>query len=353
MDWKKLGSDLRKHLLTGVSYMIPFVVPGGILIALGFLFGGIYVFKTPGPLADIFNLGKTAFGLMVPALAAYIAFSISDRPGIAPGFVAGMVASNIGAGFIGGIIGGLLAGYFVNWIKTWPMPVALKPLMPVLVIPLVGTGVIGLVMLWIIGPPVTWLNNTMTATLNGMSAGSLIILGLIQGFMLAFDMGGPVNKAAYAFALALSANGNWGPMAANFVASMSPPMGIAIAILIANNRFTQLERKGISGCVVGGLCMITEFAIPYAAGDPIRVIPSLMVGSGVGAALCYVFGLTLSAPHGGFFVILLANNPLLWIFCFAVASFVTAGMLVALKPKLSEKEAEEMEQVEALPSITG
>jgi PTS system fructose-specific IIC component len=330
--------DIRKHLMTGVSYMIPFVVPGGILIAIGFAIGGIYVFNTPGFGADIFNWGKVAFGLMVPALAGYIAYSIADRPGIAVGFVAGMLANNQGSGFLGGIIGGLLAGYIVKAIKQVKLPVAIKSLMPVLIIPLVGVFLVGLAMTYVLGGPVAWLNTAMLTMLTNLGTTGGIIVGLVQGAMLAFDMGGPVNKAAYAFALLASEGNNWGPMAANFVASMSPPAGIALALALFKKKWTKVERDGIGGCVVGGLCMITEFAIPYAAADPVRVLPSIMVGSAVGAALSYVAGLSLMAPHGGLFVIALANKPFVWLLVFAVAIVVTAGMLFLLKPNVTEVE---------------
>jgi PTS system fructose-specific IIC component len=336
--FSEVGKDLKKALLTGVSYMIPFVIPGGILIALGFAFGGIYVFKTPGFAADMFAWGKVAFGLMIPALGGYIAYSLADRPGIVPGFVAGMIANTQGSGFLGAMIGGIVAGYIVLAIKKIPLPTMLRSLMPTLIIPLFGTFFIGVVMTYIVGIPVTWLNKTMTQMLSNMNGASLIILGIVQGAMLALDMGGPVNKAAYAFALAASSADNWAPMAANFIASMSPPMGLAIAMLIAKNKFTALERKGIGGCAVGGFAMITEFAIPYAASDPFRVIPSLMVGSAVGAALSYAADLTLHAPHGGMFVIFLANKPLVWLCIFALASLVTAFMLIAVKPKVSEQD---------------
>ncbi|NPV40398.1 MAG: PTS fructose transporter subunit IIC [Anaerolineae bacterium] len=330
--------DVRKHLMTGVSYMIPFVVPGGILIAVAFAMGGIYVFNTPGFAADMFGWGKVAFGLMVPALAGFIAYSIADRPGIALGFVAGMLANNQGSGFLGGMIGGLFAGYVAKAIKQIKLPASMVSLMPVLVIPLFGTFIVGLGMTYVLGGPVTWLNQAMTTALNNLSSGGKIILGLVQGAMLAFDMGGPVNKAAYAFALASADANNWGPMAANFVASMCPPAGIALALVLFKDRWTKVEREGVSGCVIGGLAMITEFAIPYAAADPLHVLPATMVGSAVGAALSYVFDLTLTAPHGGLFVIMLANKPLVWMLVFAVAIVVTAAMLFVLKPKVTESE---------------
>ncbi len=342
-SFKEVGNDIKRALLTGVSYMIPFVIPGGILIALGFAFGGIFVFKTESFAASMFTWGKVAFGLMIPALAGYISYSLADRPGIAPGFVAGMIASNQGSGFLGAMIGGIIAGYIVVALKKIKLPVSIKSLLPTLIIPLFGTFLVGVIMTYIIGIPVTWLNTTMTDLLNGLNGGSLLILGLIQGAMLAFDMGGPVNKAAYAFALAASSANNWGPMAANFVASMAPPMGIAIAMLIAKKKFTNLERKGLGGCVIGGFAMITEFAIPYAVADPGRVIPSLMVGSAFGAALSYAAGLTLQAPHGGLFVIFLANKPLVWMGVFALSSLVTALMLVLLKRNVdvTTEESEE------------
>lgn len=332
--------DIRKHLMTGVSYMIPFVVAGGILIAVGFALGGIFVYETPGFAADVFTWGKVAINLMVPALAGYIAYSIADRPGIAVGFVAGMMASNQGSGFLGGMVGGLLAGYVVKALKMMKVPNVLKSLMPVLIIPLLGVFIVGLGMTYILGGPVTWLNQTVATALDNLSKGGKIILGLVQGAMLAFDMGGPVNKAAYAFALASAEVDNWGPMAANFIASMSPPAGIALALYLFKDRWTKVEREGISGCVVGGLAMITEFAIPYAAADPLHVLPATMIGSAVGAALSYVFGLTLTAPHGGFFVIPLANKPLMMLVVFAIAIVVTAGMLFILKPKVTEAEEE-------------
>ena len=335
---KNFGRDLQKALLTGVSYMIPFVVPGGMLIAIAFLIGGIYVFNNTGTLGfELFTLGKDAFALIVGVLAGFIAYSYADRPGIAPGFVGGMVASRIGAGFLGGIIAGILAGYLVMWMKNWKMPAVLQPLMPVLIIPLVATTIIGLVMVYFIGPPVKWLNDTMSVILTNLGTGSAILLGLVIGAMMAFDMGGPVNKAAYFFALGVSSTAdNWVPMAAVFVGGMVPPLVIALAMLIKRNKFTDEEYAGLPGCFVGAASLITEFAIPYAAGDPVHVIPSIMVGSAVGSAISMAFKVTMHAPHGGLFVFALSNNPIMYIVSIIIGGVVGALMLVAIKPDLKK-----------------
>ncbi len=341
---KNFLKNVQKHLLTGVSYMIPFVVPGGMLIALGFLIGGIHVYETEGIAAQLFFLGQDAFGLMVGALSGYIAYSISDRPGIAPGFVGGIVASRIGAGFIGGMISGLLAGYLVEGIKKIKVPGWLRSLMPVLIIPLVATTVVGLLMVYVIGGPVTWLNEAMSTLLNNIGTGSAIVLGLLIGAMMAFDMGGPVNKAAYFFALgAAETAGNWVPMAAVFVGGMVPPLVIALAILIAKNKFTERERAGMPGCFVGAVTLITEFAIPYAAGDPARVLPSIMVGSAVGSALSMALGVSMMAPHGGLLVVALSNKPLFYVLSIILGGIVGALILVALKPKLDDREVVDSE----------
>jgi fructose PTS system EIIBC or EIIC component len=338
---KNFGKDLQKSLLTGVSYMIPFVVPGGMLIAIAFLVGGIYVFNNTGTLGfELFTLGKDAFGLIVGVLAGFIAYSYADRPGIAPGFVGGMVASRIGAGFLGGIIAGILAGYLVLWMKSWKMPTVLQPLMPVLIIPLIATTVIGLAMVYFIGPPVKWLNETMSVILTNLGTGSAIVLGLVIGAMMAFDMGGPVNKAAYFFALGVSSTAdNWVPMAAVFVGGMVPPLVIALAMLIKRNKFTDEEYAGLPGCFVGAASLITEFAIPYAAGDPVHVIPSIMVGSAVGSAISMAFKVTMHAPHGGLFVFALSNNPIMYVISIIIGGVVGALMLVAIKPDLKKSKA--------------
>lgn len=337
---KEFLKDVQKHLMTGVSYMIPFVVPGGILIALGFLFGGIHVYETDGFAANLFFLGKDAFGLMVGALAAYIAYSIADRPGIAPGFVCGIVSDRIGAGFIGGMAAGLLVGYFVEWLKSLNIPATLRGMMPVLVIPLVATTVVGLLMVYVIGGPAKWLTETMNAMLTNIGTGSAILLGVAIGAMMAFDMGGPLNKAAYFFAMAVTeASGNWVPMAAAMVGGMVPPLVMALAMLIGKEKFTDEEKAGIPGCFVGAATFITEFTIPYAAGDPARVIPSIMVGSAVGSAISMALGVDIMAPHGGLFVVALSNKPLLFILSIVIGGLAGAAVLLALKPKLAEEAA--------------
>lgn len=330
--------DVQKHLMTGVSYMIPFVVPGGILIAVGFLLGGIHVYETDGLAADLFWIGKDAFGLMVAALAGYIAYSVADRPGIAPGFVGGIISDRIGAGFIGGMIAGLLAGYLVQWLKQLNVPAAIRSLMPVLVIPLVATTVVGLLMVYVIGGPAAWLNETMNTMLTNIGTGSALLLGLLIGAMMAFDMGGPLNKAAYFFAMAVAeASGNWVPLAACMVGGMVPPLVMALAMLIGKGKFTDEEKAGIPGCFVGAATFITEFTIPYAAGDPARVIPSIMIGSAVGSALSMALGVDIMAPHGGLFVVALSNKPLLFILTIIIGGLVGAAVLVALKPKIVEE----------------
>lgn len=338
--WKDQGSIIKQALLTGVSYMIPFVVAGGVLIAIGFSLGGIYVFEGTGFAADVFAWGKVGMTLMTAVLAGYIAYSMADKPALAPGFIAGYIAGSQGSGFLGAIIGGIAAGYLVMLLKRIKLPFALRSMLPILIIPVVSVFSIGVLMEYVIGVPFTWLNEWMLNTLESLSEGGQVLLGTIQGAMLAFDMGGPVNKAAYAFALAAADGGNWGPMAANFIASMSPPLGLAIAIAVARKRFSQSEQGSLGGLFVGGAGMITEFAIPFAAANPLRVIPALMAGSSVGAALSYAADLTIQAPHGGLFVILLSNKPLVFIAILLIAAGVTAAVFLALRPKAPPIEEE-------------
>ncbi len=330
-----------KHLMTGVSFMIPFVVAGGILIALSFVFG-IEAFKEEGTLAAaLMNIGGgSAFALMVPILAGYIAFSIADRPGLVPGMVGGMLAGSIGSGFLGGLIAGFLAGYTVEFLKkTIKLPKSLAGLMPVLVLPVFSTLITGLAMIYIIGKPVAAINTGMNNFLNGMSGTNSVILGLIIGLMMAFDMGGPVNKAAYAFGVGTLVAGQTSPiMAAVMAAGMVPPLGIALATVVAKNKFTQQEVEAGKAAWAMGISFITEGAIPFAAADPARVIPSIMAGSAVTGALSMLFNCGLAVPHGGIFVLVIPNavsNLLMYIISIAVGTAVTAGLLSVIKKEVA------------------
>ncbi len=338
-------TGVYKHLMTGVSYMIPFVVAGGLLIALSFAIGGINVFEdaNAGTLGwTLFQIGaKAGFTLMVPVLAGYIAYSIADRPGIAPGMIGGMIASTIGSGFLGGIAAGFLAGYTVKWMSDYiRLPRTLDGLKPVLILPLLGTVVVGLLMYFVVGEPVAAALATITAWLKGMQGSSAIFLGLLLGAMMAFDMGGPVNKSAYAFATGLIVSQVYAPMAAVMAAGMVPPLGLALATVLFKNRFSLDEREAGGATAVLGLAFITEGAIPYAAKDPLRVIPALMIGAAVTGALSMVFGCELRVPHGGVFVLPIPNavthlGP--YLAAIVVGTLVTTTALFFLKRPLETK----------------
>ncbi|GGY08279.1 PTS fructose transporter subunit IIC [Paludibacterium paludis] len=301
-----------KHLMTGVSFMLPFVVAGGILIAIAFALGGIYAYDDAhkGTLAwALFQIGaKSAFALMVPILAGYIAFSVADRPGLAPGMVGGMLAASLGSGFLGGIAAGFIAGYGTRWLNRFiRLPQQLEGLKPVLILPVLGSLLVGLLMIYVIGQPVAIALAALTGWLQGMQSASAIVLGVLIGAMMAFDMGGPVNKAAYAFSTGLIASQVYTPMAAAMAAGMTPPLGIALATKLFADRFTADEREAGKATAILGLAFISEGAIPYAARDPLRVIPSLMVGSATAAAISMGFGVELKVPHGGIFVLPIPN----------------------------------------------
>lgn len=301
-----------KHLMTGVSFMLPFVTAGGLLIALAFALGGIYAFDDAhkGTLAwSLFQIGaKSGFMLMVPALAGYIAYSIADRPGIAPGMIGGLVAVNMDAGFIGGILAGFIAGYGVHWInRALRLPRSLEGLKPVLILPVLGTLLVGLLMMYVIGTPVAGLLAWLTDWLRGMQGSSAILLGLLLGGMMAVDMGGPVNKASYAFSTALISSQVYTPMAATMIGGMTPPLGIALATWLFSSRFTAEERGTAGAAGVLGLSFVTEGAIPYAARDPLRTIPALILGSAVAGAISMAAGVELKVPHGGVFVLPIPN----------------------------------------------
>ncbi|MFC5469566.1 PTS fructose transporter subunit IIC [Cohnella suwonensis] len=328
-----------KHLMTGVSHMLPLVVAGGLLIAISFAFG-YEAFKQEGTLAAALMQigGSSAFALMVPILAGFIAFSIAEKPGLAPGLIGGMLASSTGAGFLGGILAGFLAGYTAQALKKYiKLPRNLEGLKPILLIPLIASGVTGLLMIYVIGEPVKGIMDGLTDWLTSLGTANAVLLGLLLGAMMAFDMGGPVNKAAYTFAVGLLASNVYGPMAAVMAAGMTPPLGLWLATLIARNKFTKEEKDAGNAAAVLGISFITEGAIPFAAGDPFRVIPSIMTGSAITGALSMAFGATLRAPHGGIFVLPLVGHLALYALAIAIGTVVTAVMLSILKKPVEQR----------------
>jgi fructose PTS system EIIBC or EIIC component len=332
-----------KHLMTGVSYMLPLVVAGGLAIALAFAIGGIQEGAYPeGSLAaSLMKIGgDTAFRLFIAVFSAFIAYSIADRPGIAPGLIGGFLAQTLGAGFIGGIFSGFLAGYLTKFLADKiRLPATLEGLKPVLILPFLSSLGIGLLMIYVIAPPVTWLNNTMNAWLLGMQGANAIVLGFILGGMMAVDMGGPINKASYAFAVGLLASKIYAPMAAVMAAGMTPPLGLALACFLFKSKFDLEEREAAGPALVLGLSFITEGAIPFAAKDPIRVIPALIAGSAITGAISMVSGIQLLVPHGGIFAALIpgaVSNLLLYAIAILVGTVVTAGVLFFVKRPITE-----------------
>jgi len=329
-------TGVYKHLLTGVSYMLPMVVAGGLLIALSFVFG-IEAFKEEGTLAAALMKigGETAFQLMVPLLAGYIAYSIADRPGLAPGMIGGLLAGTLGAGFIGGIIAGFVAGYAAKAVSRWiPLPASIESLKPILIIPLLASLVTGLVMIYVVGTPVAKMLAGLTEFLDTMGTSNAILLGLLLGTMMCVDLGGPVNKAAYAFSVGLLASQSYAPMAATMAAGMVPPIGMGIATLIARRKFAQTEREAGKAALVLGCCFISEGAIPFAAKDPLRVIPASIAGGALTGALSMAFGAKLLAPHGGLFVLLIPNainHALLYLVAILAGSLVTGVIYAVIK----------------------
>jgi PTS system fructose-specific IIC component len=329
-------AGVYKHLLTGVSYMLPMVVAGGLLIALSFVFG-IEAFKEEGTLAAALMKigGETAFQLMVPLLAGYIAYSIADRPGLAPGMIGGLLAGTLGAGFIGGIIAGFVAGYAAKAVSRWiPLPASIESLKPILIIPLLASLFTGLVMIYVVGTPVAKMLAGLTEFLDTMGTSNAILLGLLLGTMMCVDLGGPVNKAAYAFSVGLLASQSYAPMAATMAAGMVPPIGMGIATLIARRKFAQTEREAGKAALVLGCCFISEGAIPFAAKDPLRVIPASIAGGALTGALSMAVGAKLLAPHGGLFVLLIPNainHALLYLLAILAGSLVTGVIYAVIK----------------------
>lgn len=336
------GNSFYKHLMTGVSHMLPLVVAGGLLIALAFAFGGI---EAKGPLAEALMTiggGKGAFGLFVPILAGYIAYSVADRPGLAPGLVGGMMASHTGSGFLGGMAAGFLAGYFVKWLnETLKLPRTLEGLKPTLLLPLFGSLVTGLMMIFVIGKPVSAALEATTNWLTSLGNSSAGLLGALLGGMMAFDMGGPINKAAYTFGTGLLTNQVYAPIAAVMAAGMTPPLALFVATMLFKNRFTPDERDAGKAAGVLGLSFITEGAIPFAARDPLHVIPALVAGSATAGAISMAAGCLLRAPHGGVFVLLIpgaVTNLPMYIVAIISGTVVSAALLGVLKKPLPESD---------------
>lgn len=346
-----LGHQIYKNLMNGVSHMLPFVVGGGILIAISFLIDGFSVdlnslpleergnFGTITPLAAMFkSIGGVAFGFMLPILAGFIAMSIADRPGLAVGFVGGAIAANGTSGFLGALVAGFLAGYTVKLLKMIfdKLPDSLEGLKPVLLYPLLGIFIVGVVMTYLVEPPIGALNTMINNGLNSLHGASAVFLGILLGGMMAVDMGGPVNKAAYVFGTASIAAGNYNIMAAAMIGGMVPPIAIALATLFFKNKFTTEERKAGPTNFIMGLSFITEGAIPFAASDPLRVLPACVAGSAVAGALSMAFNCTLMAPHGGIFVFLTVGNPLMYLVALAAGSAVACILLGVLKRDVSK-----------------
>ena len=345
------GHQIYMQLMNGVSHMLPFVVGGGILIALAFLIDGLCVdmtsltaearqsFGSITPVAaTLKSIGNLAFGFMLPVLAGFIAMSIADRPGLAVGFVGGAIAANGKSGFLGALVAGFLAGYLILLLKKLfgKLPEALEKIAPVLLYPVFGILIVGLVMTFVVEPPIGALNTALNTALTNMSGSSKVLLGIIVAGMMAVDMGGPFNKAAYVFGTASIAAGNYGIMAAVMIGGMVPPCAIALASLLFKDKFTKTERESAPTNFIMGLAFITEGAIPFAASDPLHVIPACVIGSGLAGALSMVFNCTLMAPHGGIFVFPVVGNPLMYLVALAVGTVVGALMLGVLKKKIAE-----------------
>ncbi|MFJ7330708.1 fructose-specific PTS transporter subunit EIIC [Streptomyces cyaneofuscatus] len=345
-DSAHFGVRLRTYLMSGVSYMVPFVAAGGLLIALSFAIGG-YEIADAKSVADHFvwgqmdswaallnQIGSAAFGFLVPVLAGYIAYGMADRPALVPGFVGGAIALTVDAGFLGGLVAGLLAGAVVMAIQRVPVHATLRGIMPVLVIPLIASAVVGFLMFIVVGKPIAALQSALTDWLNGLSGSNAVILGVVLGLMMCFDMGGPLNKVAYAFAvggLADPTDGSLKVMAAVMAAGMVPPLAMALATTVRKKLFTKTERENGRAAWVLGASFITEGAIPFAAADPLRVIPSVMAGGAVTGALSMAFGCTLRAPHGGIFVVPLIGEPFLYLLAIAAGTLVATALVVLLK----------------------
>ncbi len=344
-DLKAIFKDTRQHLMTGVSYMIPFVVAGGILLALSVVFYGQAGVPPEGTwLFDLFMIGVKGFELMVPILAGFIAFSIAERPGIAPAAIGAFVANELGAGFLGAVIAGILGGVVVFYLKKIKVPAVFRSIMPIFVIPIIGTFITAGLMQWVIGAPIASITIGLTEWLQGLQSGSIVILAIIMGLMNAFDMGGPVNKVAFAFTIMAVSEGLYNIAGINAVGVCCPPIGMGLATLLAPKKYTVSEKEAGKASFLMGLVGITEGAIPFAAGDPLRVIPSIMVGAAAGCATAGLLGVQNMIAWSGLIVLPAVTGKLQYIIAIIVGSVVTALMVNLLKKPVQEKENEEIDE---------
>ncbi len=343
--WRAIGKGVYQNVMTGVSYMLPFVVAGGLMIAISFALQGKDIGQELDPesfAGRINGIGSAAFALFLPVLAGFIAYSIADRPGLAPGFVGGYLAASdqVKAGFLGALLAGFVAGYLTKYLAEYiKLPRSMQGLKPVLVLPVLGTVGTGLIVYYIIGEPISWVITELTDWLEGLQGTNAALLGLLLGGMMATDMGGPLNKVAYTTAVGLATSGIGGPMAAVMVAGMTPPLGLALATTLFPNRWLPDEHEAGKPAYVLGLSFITEGAIPFAARDPLRVIPAAIAGSAVAAAISLGFGVSTLVPHGGIFVFFVPNameKPLVWIVAMAVGTVITTAVLFVLKPPIEQ-----------------
>lgn len=345
------GTDLYKHIMNGISFMLPFITAGGLLSALAFAFANdqsIATLPASGFVHWLTVLAQAAQQMTIPIFAAYIAYSIADRPGLTPGMVGGVIAAQTNAGFIGAIAAGLIAGYLmVGFNRLLKLPKSLSGIKPVLVLPLLGTLSIGLIMAYLVAPPIHTLMDMLTQWLTHLQGSRSLFLGLILGGMMAIDMGGPINKAAYAFAVGLLATHLFTPMAAVMVAGMTPPIGVGLAALLMRSRFTEQEIAAAPSALVMGCIFISEGAIPYAARDPLRTLPALIAGSAVAGAIAFVNQISLPVPHGGVFVFATVNQPLLYCVALVAGSLTTLAVLAVLKRPLAVTTAQVTQAVQA------
>lgn len=341
-----MWNKVKKHLLTGISYMIPLVAAGGLLQAIAKIFGGALVGESAGTVPYMINsMGSAAMSLVVPVICAYVAYSIADRAAIAPGLILGLVCVEIKSGFIGGVIAAFLVGYFILFLKKYlKVPSWMQGLMPVLIIPLLSTLIVGLVMYLIVGIPLAKLMESILNWMNSMQGGSKFTVGALIGGMIGFDMGGPMGKTASMFANALMADGIYGPEACKIIGGMTPAIGIALSVLICRRKkYTAQEIEAAKAAFPMGLCFITEGCLPFALSDPLRVIPASAIGSAVAGGLALVWGCSSTVPHGGIFVVPLMEKPWMFLLAMVIGSCITAAILTVVKP-LQKEEKPEVEE---------